>query len=584
MAKSHLFDVGKNGIIPFNCVDKIYECGDCHVIGVYIMKKYFVGSLLFVMLIVIPLAAFLQYTSEKAVNTRMPDETAEVWSLSFDKVEDYYETSVELPSGTLSGRYVSMQSTHYGLEMYIGDELVYSLHTNGRGINRSTGYRWVFVALSDEDAGKTLTIRCIPAHWDVTPKTSLYYGSRSAISRMLFSGYGLRFAISLFILVAGFFLMLYGFFISGNKAVDSDIFPFSLFAMLFACWSITESPICDMLTKWPVFDMVVDNYALMLMPTAFCMFTRKVFTSRHPRWWVRYLYFNNGITVLRTLLCVTSLMDIKSTLWMTQLSIVVFVVIGIYYGIGEIKNAANTTRYLKLNCICISLVLLSTFIELLCFRIIHHSTVMGMVAGLIYMIVISFETIMGARQQMQQAQAAELYKKLAYTDELTGIYNRMAFRNDLEVKKTDAAQDGDGDDTAGDEAVSQRNDTNVIFMMDLNDLKLCNDNYGHEYGDRYIKMVSDAIAKVFENSGRCYRIGGDEFCATMQSASVGAARQRFMELNKSFEKLNEQEFVVPVKVAVGYAVFDPKVDKSLNDTMKRADDLMYENKALLKGR
>jgi hypothetical protein len=102
------------------------------------MKKYFVGSLLFVMLIVIPLAAFLQYTSEKAVNTRMPDETAEVWSLSFDKVEDYYETSVELPSGTLSGRYVSMQSTHYGLEMYIGDELVYSLHTMA---GASTGQR-----------------------------------------------------------------------------------------------------------------------------------------------------------------------------------------------------------------------------------------------------------------------------------------------------------------------------------------------------------------------------------------------------------------------------------------------------------
>ena len=56
-------------------------------------------------------------------------------------------------------------------------------------------------------------------------------------------------------------------------------------------------------------------------------------------------------------------------------------------------------------------------------------------------------------------------------------------------------------------------------MFDLNDLKKCNDTYGHDYGDQYIMMASEILKKLFALDGKCYRIGGDEFCALVPYAS-----------------------------------------------------------------
>jgi GGDEF domain-containing protein len=46
--------------------------------------------------------------------------------------------------------------------------------------------------------------------------------------------------------------------------------------------------------------------------------------------------------------------------------------------------------------------------------------------------------------------------------------------------------------------------------------------------------------------------------------------------------LNKRGFVVDISVAKGYATYDEKTDKNLNDTLKRADDMMYEDKQNIK--
>ena len=119
-------------------------------------------------------------------------------------------------------------------------------------------------------------------------------------------------------------------------------------------------------------------------------------------------------------------------------------------------------------------------------------------------------------------------------------------------------------------------------MFDLNDLKKCNDNFGHEYGDCYITMVSDIIKEVFGTDGKCYRIGGDEFCSIMDYTSQEDIENKYNHFVEAIQKKNEQEFVVPVSVAVGYAIYDPNIDKSLEETLKRADAMMYQNKQKIK--
>ena len=116
----------------------------------------------------------------------------------------------------------------------------------------------------------------------------------------------------------------------------------------------------------------------------------------------------------------------------------------------------------------------------------------------------------------------------------------------------------------------------------MNDLKECNDLYGHENGDKYIKMVSEVLIRIVGVDGRCYRIGGDEFCVIMPKTGQNEIDNKLTAILREIQELNKKGFVVPVSVAAGYAVFDSEYDQTLEDTMKRADVLMYQNKQLIK--
>ncbi len=91
---------------------------------------------------------------------------------------------------------------------------------------------------------------------------------------------------------------------------------------------------------------------------------------------------------------------------------------------------------------------------------------------------------------MRLAKQSALYRKLAFTDELTGLSNRTAFREDLDKRMAP-------DNSTGEEKILPT----VVFMFDLNDLEICNDTNGHDYGDQYIKMAAAALKKSFVQEG-----------------------------------------------------------------------------------
>ena len=122
----------------------------------------------------------------------------------------------------------------------------------------------------------------------------------------------------------------------------------------------------------------------------------------------------------------------------------------------------------------------------------------------------------------------------------------------------------------------------AVFIFDLNDLKKCNDQFGHENGDIYISSVSKIISEAFGVDGKCYRIGGDEFCVLMQYTGQNEIDSKLRIIQKKIRELNRKKFVVNMSVSAGYAVYDENIDEDLDATMKRADTMMYENKQKFK--
>jgi diguanylate cyclase (GGDEF)-like protein len=121
----------------------------------------------------------------------------------------------------------------------------------------------------------------------------------------------------------------------------------------------------------------------------------------------------------------------------------------------------------------------------------------------------------------------------------------------------------------------------AVCIFDCNGLKDVNDENGHDKGDIYLKETSKIICEVFDHSP-VFRIGGDEFAALLlgsdfrdRDSLLRRFDQRCAEERRSTSDAWEQ-----VDIARGLAVYDPREDGSVDDVVRRADKLMYENKRI----
>lgn len=164
---------------------------------------------------------------------------------------------------------------------------------------------------------------------------------------------------------------------------------------------------------------------------------------------------------------------------------------------------------------------------------------------------------------------ADTLQRLATRDALTGIRNKTAY--DEEIKNLKWRLE-DGDTEFG------------IVMVDLNFLKRINDTYGHEHGNFAIKTVCRIVCSVFEHSP-VFRIGGDEFVVILREADYKHIVGLEYKFNKQIDEISRNEDLEPweqVSAALGYALFDPEKDVSVENVFKRADKAMYAQKKKMK--
>lgn len=123
----------------------------------------------------------------------------------------------------------------------------------------------------------------------------------------------------------------------------------------------------------------------------------------------------------------------------------------------------------------------------------------------------------------------------------------------------------------------------AIVMCDINNLKAENDVFGHDSGDIYIKNGCKIISKAFKHSP-VFRIGGDEFVVIIEGEDYEDREFIFKNMLKSVEMASKfaSASMGRASFAAGMAVYNPLLDKSVSDTVKRADEEMYKNKIEMK--
>ena len=164
---------------------------------------------------------------------------------------------------------------------------------------------------------------------------------------------------------------------------------------------------------------------------------------------------------------------------------------------------------------------------------------------------------------MQRA-AEEQHKELALLDELTGLYNRRGFMMLSSRQLT----------------VADRLNQRFLFIyIDLNGMKLINDRFGHQQGDRALMDAAEILQSMFRDIDIKARIGGDEF-AVLGIVSDGFDGQTVGErlCNATAAYLADNPRPYELSLSTGTVVYDPQQPCSLEELMARGDQLMYEAK------
>lgn len=157
----------------------------------------------------------------------------------------------------------------------------------------------------------------------------------------------------------------------------------------------------------------------------------------------------------------------------------------------------------------------------------------------------------------------------AYTDFLTGLYNRMCCERDLARIIDEAEHSGSN---------------GALLYLDLDDFKHINDGLGHQYGDVLLKAISHSIQRVEGITSTCYRMGGDEFVIIIPPESFDRRNHIVAEIKDIFAKpwfLKDADYYCTM--SMGMVEF-PENGTGVHDLIKKADIAMYEAKKSGKNR
>ena len=147
--------------------------------------------------------------------------------------------------------------------------------------------------------------------------------------------------------------------------------------------------------------------------------------------------------------------------------------------------------------------------------------------------------------------------KLTYNDSLTGLYNRRFFEKELMRLDT------------------QRQLPISIVIADINGLKIINDSLGHEKGDELLIKSAKILKNIIREEDVLARQGGDEFSILLPRTTQSEAENIINRIKKVSKVTKTDELTV--SMALGLAT-KREIEENIYDTLKRADNNMYQNK------
>jgi diguanylate cyclase (GGDEF)-like protein len=419
---------------------------------------------------------------------------------------------------------------------------------------------WLLVDIPAGSEGKTLEIGMTSPYTAFSGRVNpIHVGTDAEVWNHILTNYLPRLISGVIILIIGLSLLVIN--IAVDRSHHSGNAYLGVFAVFLSLWIFGESRMLQFITGSMFIHGGMTYMMVAIMPVPLILYVKRSVMDRHRKiyGYAAALYGSNAVLVF--LLQATGTLDFFESLIISQVLILLGLVLLLVTLVLEkkIDPKSELVRQAKYYLI---LVIFGSFELWGYFTGNFDNTSVFLLMGFVLFLAIQLGNyIRQIVTALRKASQTEVYERLAYTDRLTGALNRAAYEEAFDkifadTKSTQSAR---------------------LAFFDFDDLKHINDTHGHLEGDDVLKEGYHAIEEAFSSNGTCYRIGGDEFACILKETDGTRYGEMLRTFNGLIGSIGASKGY-PIKVSVGYAVYDRAVDLKPSDMMKRADADMYQNK------
>lgn len=458
----------------------------------------------------------------------------------------------------------------------IDEEVIYETTPyESQFYNKSPGNLWNVLTVNSKYSGKCLELQ-ISMVYDTKAITvdCLLLGDKADIILGLFADNIFGIIVSLLLVLLGVVLIVVDFLPSyGLAKKHHGLWWIGVYALFTGAWSLIETNIVQFCVKDMRILQLIDNMIMMIDTLPLILYIDSEYKILKNKAMRALAYIGVGYIFL----CVfEQYRGIKDMHYMLNNGLYIMIItdfamcIWLIIQFFKLKKAKEPV----LNCFlmimglvsCCSCSIFETLRSLQVDRMDRAGLLRIGMLGLCICFAIGSQV--QTYKVMEQGLKYDLISKLAYSDGLTGLGNRTAYLEQLDEygkHPKEAMQLG-------------------IVYLDVNNLKIVNDNYGHEYGDELIKIVAQIIDGSFGHFGKSYRIGGDEFCVLITDKELEEKYQKGLEIfNNLIDETNgAKSYMFDVQIAHGFAICKELTSEKIEEAIANADCQMYHNKTELK--
>lgn len=482
--------------------------------------------------------------------------------LTFEHVIPRYDTTDD-PT-------INLYSIHAAVKVSVDNEVIYQYGQDRYREKKLLGYGRHFIPLGKNQMGKKLTIEMHISENNAFDgqQPVIISDGRKFVSKDI-AGKRFNLAISMFLMVFGVIIMILSMLMLKSSVNFIQTFCIAMFSFLVGCWTLCNMDLIEYFSS----DLLVKTYmeymTFYVLPLPFTYYFRDRLEEKGFPKWLK-IYFKVLIIAEIAFVAFTytmqffNIMHLPSFLSGVHILMVLAMLFIVFINVWARKNSQDSINSVMVG---FAIAVILTVIELVRFNInkyllgFSQNEYSSTTCFAVLIIVISLLVDYGKKisQTLYRIAQQQLFKQMAYMDELTGLANRRKCEEYMKELET-------------------HTEKYCILCFDLNLLKKINDTYGHEKGDELIKRFADVLREVYSLYGITARTGGDEFVAILNNVSVQETEKLISDMLILIETKNKEDDILKLSTAYGYAMSDEVADSNPHIIYKIADDRMYECK------